>query len=143
MARVQDEPEVRGLHRADERRAERDLDRAVDLARLLAERLIGRAIDLNPEGVVELARKSLLETRGAKKITIDANPNDKTTLISHLDLLGMDKSILVRENLELARGSLILHTDLGTLDARLTPQLERLASALREILRNEASVSKT
>ena len=35
---------------------------------------------------------------------------------------------------DLAPGDLVLHTDLGTLDARLTPQLERFAAALRDAL---------
>jgi flagellar biosynthesis/type III secretory pathway protein FliH len=41
----------------------------------------------------------------------------------------------VVENAELARGSLCVHTDLGTLDAKLTPRLERLAAALRDALK--------
>jgi hypothetical protein len=35
-----------------------------------------------------------------------------------------------------ARGSLVIDTDLGVLDARLAPQLDRLTETLREVLRS-------
>ena len=35
----------------------------------------------------------------------------------------------------LPRGSLVVHTDLGTIDAQLRPQLDRLAKALREAMK--------
>jgi flagellar biosynthesis/type III secretory pathway protein FliH len=39
-------------------------------------------------------------------------------------------SVSIEARDELARGDLVLRTDLGTLDARLKPQLQRLADAL-------------
>jgi flagellar biosynthesis/type III secretory pathway protein FliH len=40
----------------------------------------------------------------------------------------------VRDDAALSRGELRLHTDLGTIDARIAPRLERLADALRDAL---------
>jgi flagellar biosynthesis/type III secretory pathway protein FliH len=34
----------------------------------------------------------------------------------------------------LSRGSLLLHTDIGAIDARLPVQLDRLAAAIRDVL---------
>jgi flagellar biosynthesis/type III secretory pathway protein FliH len=41
----------------------------------------------------------------------------------------------VNADATLTRGSLVVHTDLGTIDAQLRPQLDRLAKALREAMR--------
>jgi flagellar biosynthesis/type III secretory pathway protein FliH len=41
----------------------------------------------------------------------------------------------VRSDAALARGELRLHTDLGTIDARLAPRFERLAAALRDAIK--------
>jgi flagellar biosynthesis/type III secretory pathway protein FliH len=126
------------LQVADERRADRDLDRAVALACVLAERLLGEALDSDPLRVLALARQALLEARGAHRAVIEASPLDVETLRSHvLDLgsaEGSLKIIEIRADPLLSRGSLRIHTNLGNLDAQLTPQLERLAKALRDAL---------
>jgi flagellar assembly protein FliH len=119
----------------NERRAERDLDRSVALAVLLAERLLGQALEERPELVAGLARQALAEARGARRATIEANPLDAGALERHLVDVGMQQGAFdIRANPELSRGSLRVHTNLGTLDAKLTPQLERLAKALRDAL---------
>jgi flagellar biosynthesis/type III secretory pathway protein FliH len=131
------------LRDADEKRAERDLDRAVALATVLAERLVGRAIELDPGVVAAIAREALAEARGARRVRIEANPADVDAVRSELSAFGPGWSphaptaaIEVTANDALARGSLTVHTELGTLDARLHPRLERLAAALRDALRS-------
>jgi flagellar biosynthesis/type III secretory pathway protein FliH len=125
------------LRAAEETRAERDLDRAVDLASLLAERLLGAAIEREPAVVAMIARQALAEARGARRARIEAHPGDVGVLQAHLATLGLPAGAveLVASD-ALGRGSLVLHTDIGTLDARLTPQLDRLAAALRDALRS-------
>jgi flagellar biosynthesis/type III secretory pathway protein FliH len=126
------------LRVADERRAERDLDRAVALACVLAERLLGEALNSDPLRVLALARQALLEARGTHRAVIEASPLDVETLRSHVLHLGSAegslKIIEIRADPLLSRGSLRIHTNLGNLDAQLTPQLERLAKALRDAL---------
>jgi flagellar biosynthesis/type III secretory pathway protein FliH len=122
------------LRRAEEERATRDLDRAVALALLLAERLIGVGLELEPSRVAVLARQALAEARGARRVVIQANPLDADALKAHLSPAGLDVDVVeVQVDAGLARGDLRLHTDIGTLDAKLTPRLERLASALRDL----------
>jgi flagellar biosynthesis/type III secretory pathway protein FliH len=120
------------LRKEDEARAERDLDRAVELALVLAERLVGAALDRDPALVVPLARQALAEARGARRRRIEAHPDDAAALSRELQDLGPD--IVIESNEELSRGSLVVHTDLGKLDARLPVQLQRLAAALRQAL---------
>ncbi len=120
---------------ADDRRGERDLDRAIGLARVLAERLLGEALDGDPTRIVALARQAFAEARGTTRAVIEASPLDADALRNHLLDLGLEEGALdVKIDPQLARGSLRVHTNLGTLDVQLTPQLERLAKALRDAL---------
>jgi flagellar biosynthesis/type III secretory pathway protein FliH len=121
------------LKRREDQMLETSLDRTTELAVALAERLIGGALELTPEIIAAMASRALSDAKGAKKARIEANPIDVDALREHTVSLG--ESIVIEPNAGLARGSLVLHTDLGTIDARLTPQLERLARALRDALR--------
>jgi len=124
------------LRRRQEQSAEGDLDRTVALAVLLAERLIGATLRVDRHRIVEMAHAALAEARGARRVLIEASPLDVDELQSNLSSFGLPpECIEIRANPELASGSLSLHTDLGSLDARLSPQLERLAVALRDALR--------
>jgi flagellar biosynthesis/type III secretory pathway protein FliH len=124
------------VKKADESRAERDLDRSVALAVALAERLIGASLELRPETIAGLARQALAEARGIRRARIAAHPLDVAPLQAEIATLGLPvASIEIRGDDTLQRGELKLHTDLGTLDARLTPRLERLAAALKGALR--------
>jgi type III secretion protein L len=120
----------------EERSAEVELDRAVDLARVLAERLIGEAIAADPAVVARLARQALTEARGARSVRIEAHPDDVAALQNHVAHLDIASVASVAGDVTLERGCLRLHTDLGTIDAQLRPQLERLAKALRDALRH-------
>jgi flagellar biosynthesis/type III secretory pathway protein FliH len=120
------------LRSRENARLEHDLDRVIELAVMLAERLVGTAIDRDPALLVPMARQALAEARGARKRRIQAHPSDAATLAA---LLGdVERDVVIEPSDELSRGSLVVHTDLGSLDARLTPQLERLAVAVREAL---------
>jgi type III secretion protein L len=120
-----------------ERGAERRLDRTIEVAVLLAERLIGDAIAAEPSRVAQLAADALKETRGARQVRIEACHADIAGLTSLLASLG-EGVATVEASVELARGSLVVHTELGRVDARLAPQLARLADALREVLSDES-----
>jgi len=124
------------LRMRHEQHAEDDLDRTVALAVLLAERLIGATLRVDGHRIVHMAQAALAEARGARKVVIEACPLDVEELRSNLTAFGLPPECVdIRENPELASGSLSLQTDLGSLDARLSPQLERLAVALRDALR--------
>jgi flagellar biosynthesis/type III secretory pathway protein FliH len=112
-----------------------ELDRTVELARLLAERLLGESLALEPERVVALARAAIAEARGARRVTVVAHPEDASFLEAALDSLASGAEVVrVIADPARARHSLRLETDIGVLDAELAPQLERLALKLRETL---------
>jgi flagellar assembly protein FliH/type III secretion protein L len=115
--------------------AERQLDRLVEVARILAERLLGEALGLEPGRIIALAKQALGEARGARRVTIFAEPEDATRLERALSELGLGNDVTrVVADPRRPKNNLRLETDIGTLDAELAPQLERLALKLRETL---------
>jgi flagellar biosynthesis/type III secretory pathway protein FliH len=123
------------LRAKEERSAEAQLDRSVELAGVLAERLLGESLRVDAQTVAKLARQALAEAAGARTVRIEAHPADVQALTQHVAVLGMAQVASIAADATLQRGSLRLHTDLGTIDAQLRPQLERLAAALRDALR--------
>ncbi|MCL2723510.1 MAG: FliH/SctL family protein [Polyangiaceae bacterium] len=123
---------------AEEVRREQEMDRTIEMAVLLAERIIGEALRIDPGRIAFVAAEALRETRGARQLRIEANPDDVAALHAALEILGAEVANVV-QNRELCRGSLVVHTELGRVDARVRPQLARLADALREALRSPAS----
>lgn len=130
---------ARSLALSEKERAldERGVDRLVDLARLLAERLLGEALRLEPGRVAALARQALTEAQGARRIEIAAHPEDAPLLSKELELAGTGQSARVVADPALRRGHLRFETELGTLDAELGPQLDRLVKKLRTSLAHD------
>jgi len=126
------------LRHHEARADERALDRSVELARLLAERLLGESLRVAPEQVLSLAKQALSEARGARRIHLIASPEEARILEQSLPALGLDPSTAqVRADAGRARGNLRIETEIGVLDAELAPQLERLALKLRESLAHD------
>ncbi|MEP7052894.1 MAG: FliH/SctL family protein [Pseudomonadota bacterium] len=126
------------LRQHEARADERELNRSVDLARLLAERLLGESLRVAPEQVISLARQALAEARGARRITLVAHPEDAKLLEISLPALGLDATTAsVRPDAARVRGNLRIETEIGVLDAELSPQLERLSLKLRESLSHD------
>ena len=123
--------ELVNVHLEIERKLETELDHTVELARLLAERVVGEAIRVEPERIAAIAAEALKETRGARRVRIETSPADEPALRAILAHEGLE----IVPNAELSRGSLIVQTEIGRVDARLEPQLARLAAAMREGLR--------
>jgi flagellar biosynthesis/type III secretory pathway protein FliH len=134
--------EVLVARSSEERRAERELARTIEVAVLLAERLVGEAIAVQPSRVNVLASEALRETRGARQVRVEACPDDVPALTSMLAALG-EGVATVEASPDLPRGSLVVHTELGRVDARLAPQLSRLAEALRELLKASVGAGVT
>jgi flagellar biosynthesis/type III secretory pathway protein FliH len=126
------------LRQAEETARGRERDRVIATAVALAQRLLSASLALDPSGIAGLARAVFEETRGARRALIEANPIDAEELTRQLAsgaLGALEPTVVeVRGDEALARGELRLHTDVGTIDARLAPRFDRLAAALRDAL---------
>jgi flagellar biosynthesis/type III secretory pathway protein FliH len=125
------------LRAEQEAHDERDLDRTVELARVLAEHLIGASLALDPAKIQSIARQALASARQSRRIALRAHPEDAEALRGDLASLGLEgTAIEIHADPSRSRGSLLLDTDLGTLDANLSLQLDRLARSLRDGFRS-------
>jgi flagellar biosynthesis/type III secretory pathway protein FliH len=121
------------LRREEATKDEREISRSIDLARAMSERLIGEALRIDPEHILSLAKEALRAARKARRIVVVAHPEDAAVLARDVGVLGLENAAIeIHADAARARGSLLFHTDLGTLDADLSLQLDRLATALRE-----------
>jgi flagellar assembly protein FliH len=102
------------------------------VARALAERLLGRALEIDPLTMVALAREALGAVRRARRVRLSVHPDDAPALQAHLPDLGLEASLIeVHLDPTCPRGGLRADTDFGSLVAHLAPQLDRLVAALR------------
>ncbi len=101
--------------------------RAVELAVLLAERLVGHTLPLKPQLIASLAAQTLANAGGCAGATLVSHPDDAAAL---RELLTHYPSIRLEGDASLARGDLRLVTHLGVIDATIRPQLTQLARAL-------------
>jgi flagellar assembly protein FliH len=115
------------------------IDRSVDFATILAERVLGEELALSPERVRALARQVLEEAAGARHAIIVAHPRDASELRAGLGSLGsMLDSIGIEDDALLSRGHIRVETELGVIEADLRGQLDRLATQLRKLLTSHA-----
>jgi len=124
------------LRAEQEAKDESDLDRTIELARVLAEHLVGAALALDPTQIRGIARQVLASARQSRRLVLRAHPDDAVVLGQDLASLGLEgRAIEIQADPSRPRGSLLVATDLGTLDANLPLQLDRLARSLRDSFR--------
>ena len=125
---------------ADELQSQRDtwLDHCqhetVRLAIAIAERLLRRTLTAQPESVASLVQTALEATAGAQTVRLRLHPADAELLEPHLSSLGGEFSTsvdLVRDE-TLSRGDCVAETTSGSVDARVTTILDRIAEELHD-----------
>ena len=119
------------LNRERQRFEATQLSGATEIAGLLAERLLGAELELNPDAVNQLAKEVLRGARSARSITLHVHELDLPVLAGRKNELGIDDADLeLKEDRDLARGEVIVESELGLLDGRFSVQLERLLEHL-------------
>ncbi|MCS6901101.1 MAG: FliH/SctL family protein [Myxococcales bacterium] len=102
------------------------------VARLLAERLLMRELEVHPSAIVDLTRQALAPLRRARHLAFYVHPEDATPLRDGLSALSLNADrIEVHLDPTASRGSVRILTELGAVRAELAPQLDRLLAALR------------
>lgn len=116
---------------------EHDIDRIVNLSRLLAERLIGRELEIDPTTIVSLARGVLMEARSVRDVRVFVHPVHVGLLEGAAHAIDPDGRVReVRADASLGPGDVRLETELGIVDARIRAELDGLAERLRMALRS-------
>jgi flagellar assembly protein FliH len=112
--------------------------RAVELALLLAEKIVGAALDVQPGRVLEVVRGALRRTVERDHLVIEVHPADLEIVRAEVGevaarLGGVGQLEVVAEQ-RVARGGCVVRTAEGEIDSRIETQLERARELLREAL---------
>jgi len=105
----------------------------VRLAVGIAERVLHQQIALDNGVVVEMARAAIARIVDRERITVRVNPADIEQMRGHRDellALGDVKNMRVIEDQRVDRGGVILETDAGSIDAKISTQLAEVRKIL-------------
>ncbi len=115
----------------------RDADREVaGLAIAVARKVLGREI-AERGAVVALAANALAEARSRRQVAVRVSPADAAELREAHGALAavlVNARLELREDATLDRGSVVVETEAGRIDAGIETQLDALARALAEAL---------
>ena len=105
----------------------------VRLAIGIAERVLHQQIALDRGVVVEMAKVAIARLVEKESITVRVNPGDLERMKEHRDELldsGEIKNYRVVEDQRVDRGGVLVETDGGTIDARISTQLNEAKRVL-------------
>lgn len=106
----------------------------VMLVRKIAEKIIGKELELNNETIVNIVKQALQPVKQQKEIIIRVNPQDVEILEKNkagiIDVLARTNDISIKPDDSVVSGGCIVETEIGTIDARLDTQLRVLEQVL-------------
>jgi flagellar assembly protein FliH len=127
---------VRARQEAEELR-QAAKDGTIPLARRMAERIVGRALELHPSLIADIANQALIASRARSgPVVLRVNPADLEVLETERPRLGtrlpsaVDLKLVADE--KVGRGGCVIETAIARLDANLGRQLDALERALGE-----------
>ncbi len=105
------------------------------LAVKIADKLLGRALALDPSVVVDLAAQALEHAGEPRALRLRCHPDD-LDLLEHgrprlLDRCRSLGALRIEASDDVPRGGCVLESELGAVDARLSTQLDAIERALR------------
>ena len=124
-------------------RAERLEAHAVDLALFLAEKVIGGALAVQPDLVVEAVRGALRGIVERERVTVLVHPDDLEMVGDAMDglraSLGGIEHCEVQAERRVSRGGAVVRTPDGDVDARVETKLVRAREVVESALGNASS----
>lgn len=105
------------------------------LAVRIAERILGRELAQNPDVVLDLVGEALSQAGAPREVVVRCHPDDLKALERGrprlIERCARAHAVVFRTDPTIARGSCVVETELGTIDARLPTQLDAIERALR------------
>lgn len=108
---------------------------AVKLALKIAEKIIGHDVERDETVLMDVIAQAAETNRNAQQLVVRVHPEIgkflRTRMPQLMERIGVTKAVSIKEDAEISdKAGCILETPFGTLDARLTTQLEVLKQAL-------------
>ena len=112
--------------------------RAVEFGLALAKKIVGGALDIEPERVVEAVTGALRGIVERERVTVLVNPEDLEIVTEAMDgmraSLGGIEHCVVESERRVARGGCIVRTPVGDVDARVDTKLDRAGEVVAAAL---------
>jgi flagellar assembly protein FliH len=105
----------------------------VRLAMSIAERIVHEQITVDPKIVLDNVRQALTRLVGREVVTLRVNPADLDTIRAHRDSIAGSNDVehlRVVEDQRVDRGGVIVETDAGTIDAKISTQIREARRTL-------------
>lgn len=120
------------LRRRMRREAEEDV---VKLALAVARRILHRELSVDPEALLGIVKAALEKVEGREVNCVRVHPEDAPMIGKAFAQLGLGERVKVEADPKLARGSAILDTSRGSLDASVETQLQEIQRGLLDRIR--------
>lgn len=115
----------------------REEEAAPELRRLavrIAEKILGRELQLAPDAVVDVVRAAIVAARARRELVVRVHPDDLAAVAAAAPRLAAELArrgdVAVRGDAAVPRGGCLVDTEVGTIDARLDVQLAAIERAL-------------
>jgi type III secretion protein L len=106
----------------------------ISLACKVAEKIIGRDLERDPEVVVDICATAIENVRQARAMVLRVNPRDgqlrREKRPKLMELVGRTVDIAIKDDADVKPGGCIIQTEFGTVDAELKTQFEMLRNVL-------------
>ncbi len=105
------------------------------LAVKIAEKILGRELQLRPEAVVDIVAEALQAAGASQQVLVRCHPDDLAALERGrprlVERLARAHAVQFKTDALIGRGGCVVETELATIDARLSTQLDAIERALR------------
>jgi len=105
----------------------------VKLAMTIAERIVHEQISIDPEVVLSNVRQALTRLVGRDVVTLRVNPADLDTIRAHREAIAGSSDVehlRIVEDARVDRGGVVVETDAGTIDAKVSTQIREARRTL-------------
>jgi len=105
----------------------------VRLAAAIAERVVHQHIAIEPSVIVDNVRQALTRLATREVVTLRVNPDDLETIRQYRDSIVTSSDVehlRIVEDQRVDRGGVVVETDAGTIDAKITTQLREARRAI-------------
>jgi type III secretion protein L len=106
----------------------------IQLACKIAEKIIGRDLEREPELLMDMCATAIEQLRSAKSMVLRVHPKTAQVLRARkpelMELIGRAVDLAIREDPEVAPVGCIVQTEFGSVDAQLPTQFEMLQNIL-------------
>lgn len=96
----------------------------------IAEKIIGKALEVDPELIVDIVTQAIRTLRQQKNVTLRCNEEDFEVLKKHerefIEHLGQGGALTLVPDSKIQRGGCLVESEIGVVDARLDTQLKTL-----------------